>query len=76
MCIFQALTHKEQSWAKTEGHDRRPETIAHWDFNGEEGAYIPRDEGPARRGRTGHFCRKEKKEACDQNELLEGQEHV
>jgi hypothetical protein len=26
---FQALAHKEQSWAKTEGHDRRPETIAH-----------------------------------------------
>jgi hypothetical protein len=27
--FFQALTHKERSWAKTEGHDRRPETIAH-----------------------------------------------
>jgi hypothetical protein len=26
---FQALAHKEKRWAKTEGHDRRPETIAH-----------------------------------------------
>jgi hypothetical protein len=54
-------TQRAKLGAKTEGHDRRPETTAHLDPNGEEGAHIPRDEGPARRGRTGRFCRKEKK---------------
>ena len=49
-CIFQALTHKEKSWAKTEGHDRRPETTAHGDFNGEE-ARVAHGGLPLRKGR-------------------------